>query len=128
PTFSAGTGRYTVMYSVTAQNIGQGPGTYDLTDTFSPAAGITLFSTVWSYGGGETETGTKHGSYPNVPSGATVVANEGLISGESETWNVTAEFTVNPGDLTGAEDDCVQGPEQSGTGFYNAIAVNDSND
>jgi hypothetical protein len=128
PTFSAGTGRYTVMYSVTAQNIGQGPGTYDLTDTFSPAAGITLFSTVWSYGGGETETGTKHGSYPNVPSGATVVANEGLISGESETWNVTAEFTVNPGDLTGAEDDCVQGQEQSGTGFYNAIAVNDSND
>ncbi|HKX57271.1 MAG TPA: hypothetical protein VJN01_14260, partial [Xanthomonadales bacterium] len=129
PVFDSNTGRYTVVYNVSANNSGGGPGTYDVVDTFTPAPGLTLFSTAWAYGGGETETGSKHASYPNaVPNGATVVDDEGLAAGASESWTVTAEFTLNPLALTGAEDDCVQGQEQSGTGFYNAVAVSGNND
>jgi hypothetical protein len=57
-----------------------------------------------------------------------VVSNEGLASGASETWSVTAEFTVDAQNFDGSEDDCVQGQENSGDGFYNAVAVSGPND
>src|SRR5690606_34343036 len=101
PTYDPVTGRFTVNYQVTATNSGQGLGAYDLTDTFTPATGITLYSTTWSYGGGENENGVKHINYPNVPNGGTVVSNEGLGAGASESWNVSAQFTVDPDALTG---------------------------
>ena len=122
PVFDTLTGRYTVVYTITASNNGQAAGTYDLTDTFDLAAGITLFSAQIAYAGGETQTGTPAGPLPySFTSGETVVTGEGLAGGATESWTVTAVFDVDP---TLIDDDaraCVEGQEQAGQGFYNVV-------
>ena len=122
PSFDSVTGRYTVVYTITASNSGSVAGTYDLTDTFTLAAGITLFSAEIAYAGGETQTGTPAGPLPyTFTSGETVVTGEGLAGGASENWTVTAIFDVDPTLITDDARACVAGQEQAGQGFYNLI-------
>jgi len=123
PTYDVNTGRYTVIYTITASNGGAAAGTYNLTDTFSPATGITLYSATLNYGGGETQTGTTPGPLPYVfTSGeADIVLNEGLAAGATETWTVTAVFDVDPTAITADARSCTVGEEAAGQGFYNSV-------
>lgn len=120
-------GTYTVIYTITASNAG-GPGVYDLTDTFSPAAGIVLNTAVLTgyASANDTQTGAIiGGALPAAfVSGDTIVTGEALAAGNAETWTITANFTVVPADLTGDATDCVQGAEAPGKGFYNYVDGN----
>jgi hypothetical protein len=112
----------TEIYTITASNNGQAAGTYDVTDTFDLAAGITLFSAQIAYAGGETQTGTPAGPLPySFTSGETVVTGEGLAGGATEFWTVTAVFDVDPTQIDDAARACVEGQEQAGQGFYNVV-------
>jgi len=123
PTYSAVTGRYTVVYTITASNAGSAASSYNLVDTFTPGAGITLYSAVLAYGGGETQTGTPAGPLPySFSSGETIVTGEGLGAGASELWTVTAQFTVDPSQVDASSRGCVVGQEQAGQGFYNLVS------
>jgi len=123
PSYNVITGRYTVVYSITATNSGSAAGTYDVIDTFTLATGITLFHAEMAYAGGETQTGTPiGGSLPaSFTSGQTVITGEGLAGGASELWTVTAVFDVDPTLITDDARACVAGDEQAGQGFYNRV-------
>ena len=113
-------GTYTVGYTITASNSG-GPGTYDLVDTFSPGAGITLntASAVYLAGTENSQNGVQ-APYPNF------VTGEGLDTGLNESWIVTANFTVDPALLDPATSKCDPAQPVTNTGFYNAVSGSDT--
>jgi hypothetical protein len=122
PSYNVITGRYTVVYTITATNSGSAAGTYDVTDTFTLATGINLFSAVIAYAGGETQTGTPAGPLPySFTNGETVVTGEGLAGGASEQWTVIGVFDVDPTLINDDARACVAGDEQAGQGFYNRV-------
>ena len=108
-------GTYTVVYTITATNTG-GPGSYDVVDTFSPGAGITLNTAVAAYvaGSEDSQTGTT-GAYQNF------VTGEGLGAGLNESWTVTANFAVDPASLDPASSSCDPATPVINTGFYNYV-------
>jgi hypothetical protein len=113
--FAAGT--YTVVYTITATNNGQGSGNYDLNDTFGLPAGVTVNGTpVAAYAGGESQTNSI-GVWPNI------VTAEPLGAGATESWTVTANFTVDPTTLPPANRNCTFVDPGAGSGFYNAVAT-----
>ena len=118
-------GTFTVTYTVRATNNGQGPGMYDLVDTFNTGTGITLNglpTAVYSLGVGEDDNSGTPGAYPNF------VTGESLAADMFEEWVVTANFNIDPllvvpGTQPGGSDcDARPGTPVAGTGFYNAIA------
>ena len=121
-------GTYTVVYTITATNSGEGPGMYDMTDTFSPAAGITLDSAELSTyaSAADSQTGAViGGSLPAAfVNGDTIVTGEALAAGNDETWTITANFTVVPADITGDATACVEEAPEAGRGFYNFVDGN----
>ena len=113
-------GTYTVVYTITASNGGQGPGYYDLNDAFSPGPGIALNSASAQYqqGSENSQSGTT-GAYPNF------VTGEALAAQKNESWEVTANFIVTPAE-TAPETNVCNGIR---TGFYNYVSgvVNEQN-
>ncbi len=109
-------GTYTVVYTIVASNSGNGPGSYDLVDAFSPGAGITLNTATAVYvpGTDTTQTGTL-GAYPNF------VTSEGLAEGLNESWAVTANFTVDAALITPETSACATTGSAINTGFYNLV-------
>ena len=132
PTLDEGTGRYIVVYSITANNTGDGYGFYNIIDTFSTAPGINLFSAELDYlpGGADGQSGDVLGGVLPAPfdSGQQVVSNEGLASGETEVWTITAEFDVVPEDFDGSESACESDVSTPGTGFSNFVAGSGNGD
>jgi hypothetical protein len=124
PAVDVGGGIWQVVYTITATNSGQGPGVYDITDTMSPGTGITpvLDATYPGlvYAGGETQTGTL--TAPPLANGGTWVTDEGLAAQASESWTVTANFTVDPATLDPATTSCDSAAPVINTGFYNAVS------
>ncbi|MFC1777811.1 hypothetical protein ACFL3I_10810, partial [Pseudomonadota bacterium] len=113
-------GTYKVVYTVTAANLGEAAGVYNIDDALSPATGLTLVVDAGvptpsiAYNTGETEDGVT-GLYPNL------VTGEGLAAGATESWFVTAYFELDPTqDLTDART-CEVGSEVAGQGFYNLV-------
>jgi uncharacterized repeat protein (TIGR01451 family) len=114
-------GTYTVLYTITATNLGGGPGVYDLVDTFSPGSGITLNTATAAYlGGSEIDQNGLLGAYPNF------VTGEGLADGLNESWTVTANFTVDPAQVDPIDSQCDPGQPVINTGFYNAVSGSDT--
>jgi hypothetical protein len=120
PAALQGDGSYNVLYTITATNTG-GPGVYDLVDTFSPGAGITIDTATAAYLAGteSTQTGTL-GAYPNF------VTTEGLAEGLNESWTVTANFAVDPAMVDPVSSQCDSAAPAINTGFYNAVAGSDT--
>jgi hypothetical protein len=108
-------GSYTVLYTITATNTG-GSGMYDLVDTFSPGAGITLNTATAAYVAGteNAQTGTL-GAYPNF------VTDEHLDAGLNESWTVTANFIVDPAVTDPVTSACATAGSAINTGFYNLV-------
>jgi uncharacterized repeat protein (TIGR01451 family) len=122
-TGSYAAGTYTVEYTITATNNGQGPGFYDLVDTFSPAAGITLNEATAVYvAGTESNQSGLEGAYPNF------VTGEALAASLDESWTVTANFTVDPAVVADEDRACDPAEPVINTGFYNAVSGIDEAD
>ncbi|MSQ97982.1 MAG: IPTL-CTERM sorting domain-containing protein [Xanthomonadales bacterium] len=112
-----GNGTYTVVYTITASNSGQGPGYYDLDDAFSPGAGIVLNgvpTAVYVAGTESTQSGTL-GAYPAF------VTGEALAAQKNEEWDVTANFTVVPASVSPNSSQCDPADPVINTGFYNYV-------
>ncbi|MCP4268257.1 MAG: hypothetical protein GY777_22235, partial [Candidatus Brocadiaceae bacterium] len=115
-------GTWTLEYTITATNSGTGPGVYDIVDDFHPGAGITLSGATISYGTGETNNTSTADNTP-VTDEVAVVVNESLLAGGSETWVITAVFTVDPVNVTATSGDCTDDLGENGaTGFANSVS------
>jgi hypothetical protein len=113
-------GTYTVVYTITASNSGEGPGVYDLVDVFTPGVGITLTAgtpPVAVYvAGTESDQSGVLGAYSNL------VTDESLASGLNESWTVTANFTIDLALVTAEGSDCdITNAGAENTGFYNGV-------
>jgi len=118
PTLEAN-GTYTVVYRIEADNLGEGPGFYNVEDMFTPGSGITLNTAMAAYQGGSEITRT--GMLGNFPVSGTIVTGEALAGLRNEFWFVTANFNVDPVMVDPADSDCDPGDPVSGTGFYNEV-------
>ncbi|MGA9572538.1 MAG: hypothetical protein WBS20_01180, partial [Lysobacterales bacterium] len=122
---SVGGDVWEVVYTITATNTGDGPGVYDLADTMSPGTGITPIVDAsypaLAYVGGEVQTGTL--TPPPLVNGDTWVTLEGLEAQASESWTITARFTVDVPTLQSSPGnaDCDLLDGEQGTGFFNYV-------
>jgi hypothetical protein len=122
-----GGGSFTVTYEVTATNNGGGNGIYDIDDTFTPGANITLVSAeLTSYNGGteNNQSGTLFAAPlpQDFPNGTKLVDNEGLTAGLSESWTVTADFDVDFSQASADDLNCVNYQDfDEHTGFSNGV-------
>ena len=127
-----GDGTWTVTYTVTAENTGGSAGTYDLTESIEPGAGITVNATtaptiVYDAANTDGQTGTITSPFA---SGDTVVTGEDLKAGGTETWTVTVVFDVDPAAVAAAgSGECTDLADATGGGgFTNIIDTNDTTD
>lgn len=115
PTFNSVTDEYTVTYRITAENSGGLAGTYDIVDTFILGTGFTLTNATLAYGG--ESDGVDGTILTPFISGDQIITNESLAGLRTESWLVTATFTVDI-DLFDPTQDCT-----NGGGFGNQITV-----
>ena len=91
-----GNGVVTAQYTITANNSGNGSGSYDLTDAITVPAGVTATITSAPAHGGESD-GTNNASLPVFSintAGSAIVTGENLAAGETETWVYTLTYVT----------------------------------
>lgn len=120
PIYNSVSDEYTVTYRITAENIGGLAGTYDVIDTFIVGTGFTLINATLAYGG-ETD-GVDGTILTPFISGDQVITGESLAGLRTESWLITAIFTVDK-DVFDPAQDC-----SNGGGFGNQITVTGDTD
>ena len=106
---------YTVEYTVTVDNIGDGTGAYDLVDTpdFGTGATITNVSVTGNGVGIDQANGDP----------VTIITGESIDPDEApHVYTVTVTFEV-AGSMTTEARTCVSGEERAGFGAYNGAEV-----
>jgi hypothetical protein len=127
---NVGGNTWQVVYTITATNLADGSGVYDLIDTMMPGTGITpVIDASYPaivYSGGEIQTGVI-GTPPLANSGSWVTL-EGLAGRASESWTVTARFTVNEQILVDSprNGNCTLEADEQGTGYLNYVEGSES--
>ncbi|MCP4047162.1 MAG: hypothetical protein GY732_14385, partial [Gammaproteobacteria bacterium] len=120
PTYDPVSGLYTVKYRITATNAGLASGIFNVVDDnfANLATGITLSGTpTVVYVPGDDSLDAAN----NPPGWPTIATAENIGAGNTESWDITANFTVDKdADLTNARA-CNEGNAASGTGFYNSV-------
>ena len=106
---------YTVTYRITVANSGERSGSYDVTDTFTLGTGLTVTSATLAYGG--ESDGVDGTILSPFNSGDQIITGESLAGLRTESWLVTAIFTVDR-DAFDPTQDCT-----NGGGFGNQITV-----
>lgn len=120
PTYNSTTNEYTVTYRITVSNSGKLDGSYDVTDTFTLGTGLSLNTASLAYGG--ESDGTDGIILSPFTSGDQIITNESLAGQQTESWLVTATFSVNR-DAFDPTLDCT-----NGGGFGNQITVTGDTD
>jgi uncharacterized repeat protein (TIGR01451 family)/gliding motility-associated-like protein len=120
PIYNSATDEYTVTYRITAENIGGLAGSYDVIDTFILGNGFTLINATLAYGG--ESDGVDGTVLSPFISGDQIITGESIAGLRTETWLVTATFTIDK-DLFNATQDCT-----NGGGFGNQITVTGDTD
>ncbi|MGS0524025.1 DUF7507 domain-containing protein [Zobellia nedashkovskayae] len=113
PIYNNVTVEYTVTYRINAQNSGGAAGSYSVTDTFIIGNGFTLNTATLAYGG--ESDGVDGAILSPFSSGDTIIANESIAGLRTESWIVTATFSVDE-DAIDPLQDC-----SNGGGFGNEI-------
>jgi uncharacterized repeat protein (TIGR01451 family) len=104
-------GTWTISYTLTVENTGDGPGSYTLTDTPQPGAGVTITSRSVSPVNAAWSAGTTD-----------VVATGEIAAGGQSVVTVTLQATVAVTTTPGAGD-CTLGQGEVGTGFLNTAEM-----
>ncbi|WP_405413440.1 Calx-beta domain-containing protein [Maribacter sp. Asnod1-A12] len=106
PIYNSITDEYTVTYRITAENKGGLSGSYDVIDTFILGDGFSLVNATLAYG---NETDGVDGSIltPFI-SGDQIITSESLAGLRTESWLVTAIFTLDK-DLYDPTQNCTNG-------------------
>ncbi|MDC0008327.1 gliding motility-associated C-terminal domain-containing protein, partial [bacterium] len=120
PIYDGETDTYTVGYRITADNSGGQTGSYNVTDTFILGAGFTLNSATLAYGG--ESDGVDGAIQSPFVSGDRIITNESLAGLRTESWLVTAIFTLDR-DAFDPTQDC-----SNGGGLGNTIMVTGDTD
>jgi hypothetical protein len=106
---------YTVEYTVTVDNVGDGPGAYDLVDTPDFGAGATVTNVTVTGNGVDID---RDGDAP-----VTIVTGEPIDPDEAaHVYTVTVTFEV-AGSMTTRARTCASGEERAGFGAYNGADV-----
>ena len=84
-------GTVTAQYTITAENTGNGPGSYDLTDVITVPAGVTATLTSSPAHGGEAD-GANGATGAFTIAGGTIITSENLAVGLTETWLYTLTY------------------------------------
>ncbi|MFV0428614.1 MAG: beta strand repeat-containing protein [Arachnia sp.] len=128
------TGRYSIEYTITARNTGNGPLTYDLSDALELGDGISVaavdadpdpnpgITQVTTTSAGGLPKGTAVASWSG--SGATTTAFTGvpLGAGEVDTYRVVVEVLADAG-LSPTAADCELSGGETGTGLRNSASA-----
>ncbi|MDF4223550.1 Calx-beta domain-containing protein, partial [Maribacter sp. M208] len=120
PVYNSNTDEYTVTYRITAENIGGLAGTYDVIDTFILGSGFTLINATLAYGG--ESDGVDGTILSPFTSGDQIITGESIAGLRTESWLITATFTIDK-DLFDPTQDCT-----NGGGFGNQITVTNDTD
>jgi len=131
-------GTYTVVYTVEAKNTSEVEGTYDLIESIEPGTGITVNTTtkptieyLGAPDGGEADgtNGTLTGNDFSTGS-VSVLTNETLAAGATETWKVTVVYDVDHNAVNNANSaTCSDTSDAKGDGgFANVIDTSYEND
>ncbi|TDT39542.1 gliding motility-associated-like protein [Maribacter spongiicola] len=120
PIYNSATDEYTVTYRITAENIGGLAGSYDVIDTFILGNGFSLINATLAYGG--ESDGVDGAVLSPFTSGDQIITGESIAGLRTETWLITATFTIDK-DLFDATQDCT-----NGGGFGNQITVTGDTD
>ena len=118
-TVANGDGTYTLTYELTVSREG-GEGTYDLRDELRYGDAVTIDSVAVS----NTTPGgiTTNPGFDGTTD--TLVADDVLIQqGETHTYEVVVDSTVDPTAITYANSDCEVGAAEDGSGFSNTASV-----
>ncbi|WP_396633666.1 gliding motility-associated C-terminal domain-containing protein [Maribacter sp. R86514] len=120
PIYNSTTNEYTVTYRITAENTGGLSGSYDVIDTFILGDGFSLVNATLAYG---NETDGVDGTIisPFV-SGNQIITGESIAGLRSESWLVTALFTLDK-NLYDPTQNCT-----NGGGLGNQITVTGDSD
>ncbi|MDO6473007.1 Calx-beta domain-containing protein [Maribacter sp. 1_MG-2023] len=120
PIYNNATDEYTVTYRITAENIGGLAGSYDVIDTFILGNGFSLINATLAYGG--ESDGVDGTILSPFTSGDQIITGESIAGLRTESWLVTATFTIDK-DLFDPTQDCT-----NGGGFGNQITVTGDTD
>ncbi|WP_299325845.1 Calx-beta domain-containing protein, partial [uncultured Maribacter sp.] len=120
PIYNSVSDEYTVTYRITAENIGGLAGTYDVIDTFILGSGLTLINATLAYGG--ESDGVDGTILSPFTSGDQIITSESIAGLRTESWLVTATFTIDK-DVFDPTQDCT-----NGGGFGNQITVTGDTD
>ncbi|WP_194530849.1 hypothetical protein, partial [Zobellia roscoffensis] len=120
PTYDMATDEYTVSYRITAENSGGLAGSYDVIDTFILGTGFTLNSATLAYGG--ESDGVDGTILSPFVSGDQIITNESIAGLHTESWLVTAIFSIDT-DAIDPTQDCT-----NGGGFGNQITATGDTD
>jgi uncharacterized repeat protein (TIGR01451 family) len=106
---------YTAEYTITVDNVGEGPGAYDLVDTPDFGTGATVTNVAVTGNGVDID---QDGDAP-----VTIITGESLDPDEpAHVYTVTVTFEV-AGSMTTAARTCATGEERAGFGAYNAAEL-----
>lgn len=106
---------YTAEYTITVDNIGDGPGAYDLVDTPDFGTGATVTNV--------TVTGNGVSIDQDGDAAVTIITGESIDPDEAaHVYTVTVTFEV-AGSMTTEARTCATGEERAGFGAYNGAEV-----
>uniref|UniRef100_UPI001F15B1C0 hypothetical protein n=1 Tax=Membranihabitans maritimus TaxID=2904244 RepID=UPI001F15B1C0 len=120
-----GGSEYEITYQLIVENIGNGPGEYDLNDTLKFGVGATIISAVPSYAGGPGLNGSISTDAISDP---VIVEGQELGTEQLDTFEVEVVFSVDPCTATEASANCDDDAGENGnTGLRNISSVFDGN-
>jgi len=116
---------FTITYTISVTNSGNTLATYDLSDTLKYGEGAVVETVAASYLGGVNEMLTGLDNSPNYDGMVdyNLVQGESLDIGNSEAWEVTVVFSVEPAVTTINTADCTIDTGEQGTGLLNCAAA-----
>ena len=124
PTSTGSPNEFEISYAIQVSNIGTIDTTYNLSDTLKYGGGtfIDLVSATYELIGENNQSGIINPFF-DAQTDYLIVSNEGLASGQSETWEVTVIFELDLSTITLQSADCVLSDLESGTGLLNAATI-----
>ncbi len=116
---------FSIDYLIEVINDGTGTVQYNLSDTLKYGLGAEIVSTTVTYlgGGSETLSGTDNSMNFDGQIVYGITTNEMITSGQSEQWEVSVIFTVDPEQVTAQSEDCTLEPGEAGTGLLNCATI-----
>ena len=121
-----GANTYSLTYTITASNIGAGPGSFNLDDVFQFGTGVSVIGTpLVTYSGASTDVlnSAINGAFTGAAPNTRIVTGETIDANRTDVFTVTVIVVVNPATATGTSLNCNLDPGETGTGTRNTASL-----